>query len=768
MRMIIISAKRIILAAARNPHREMRFSRNTRYILMLVLSSFCIPAKASGDTLRLQLKWWHQFQFAGYYAAQLKGFYSAEGLNVKLLEGDIQHNPVEEVLSGRAQFGISGSDLIVNYAQGKPLMALAALFQHSPYTMVSLAAKNIRSPSDLVGKTIMVSEKQGWVELQAVFLKEDIPINSLKIVSHSWNNDDLVNGKVDAITGYVTVELNQLRKKGVTPSYIQPLNYGIDFYGDVLFSLNTIPANNPEKTRRFLKASIKGWDYAMEHIEEMTDYILTLPGVKERGVTKSDLLAEAEEMRKLILSDMVEVGHMNEGRWSHILDTYKSLKLVPQDVKLDGFIYNESQTLSSKFIRVATTISVISVLVFLVIILYSISLRSSVKKRTVQLENEIAQRMLTQEQLRISEERLEMATNAAGIGIWDWDLQTNQIYYNDMWKIMLGYDPKELENVYETFSQLLHPDEKDSVLQRIMEHVGGKRKDEYKVMIRMKTRDKKWKWILSVSKSALRDKDGNIIRFSGIHIDMDDIKQKELELKSLTEELMNSNGELQQFAYITSHNLRAPVANLRSLTWLFDQESLTKKNKILFEKTALSISRLSDTLDDLNEILSTRVHKAADREIVSFEKELADIIYSISEEIKEKQAVITFDFSKAPAVCYPRKVIDSIFINMLTNAIKYRKKEEAPSIHLTTEEDGDFVILTVKDNGQGIDMDKYGNKVFGLYQRFHESTDGKGLGLYIVKNQVEALGGKIAVESILNKGTVFYVFLKKITMPYEA
>lgn len=736
-----------------------------RVFLLLVSCWLMQQASAADDTIRLQLKWWHKFQFAGYYAAQVKGFYSAEGLKVKLVPGDIEHDPIREVLSGRAQFGISGSDLLLSYAKGQPVIALGALFQHSPYILISLASKGIRVPSDLVGKSLMASETQGWIELQAVFLKEGIPIDSLHVVRHSWKNEDLISGKVDAITGYYSVELNQLRKQGVEPAYIQPVNYGIDFYGDLLFSLQSMTGNNPEKTKRFIRASFKGWEYAMEHPGEIADYILTLPGVKDRGVTKADLLTEAEAMQKLIEPDLIELGHMNEGRWNHILDIYKSLHLVSPRTQIDGFLYDEHKDFSSKFIRAAVVISVAVLVVLLIIILYSISLRASVSKRTMQLEKEIEQRKLTQEQLRVSEERLEMATDAAEIGIWDWDIVRNTLYLNDMWKIMLGYEPSELKNEMETFNRLLHPDENEKVWKQVEDHLAGL--SSYQAMMRMKTKDNKWKWILSISKTTLRNEKGEAIRVSGVHIDMDDIKEKELELKELTEELMISNKELQQFAYITSHNLRAPVANLRSLTWLFDKEGISEKNKSLFEKITLSIDKLSITLDDLNEILSSRVHKTEGNEKVLFAKELTDVMQSISEEIREMDAGISYDFSKAGDICYPRKVIHSVLLNMLTNAIKYRKEKEKPLIHISTEEDKDFVILTIRDNGKGIDMNKYGNKIFGLYQRFHENTEGKGLGLYIVKSQVEALGGKIAVESMVNKGTEFQVFLKKMSMPYD-
>jgi signal transduction histidine kinase len=325
---------------------------------------------------------------------------------------------------------------------------------------------------------------------------------------------------------------------------------------------------------------------------------------------------------------------------------------------------------------------------------------------------------------------------------------------------MLGYRPDELPDVFDTFDRLLHPDEKDAILQQLQDHIAGN-VSSYQAIIRMRTKDRRWKWILTMSKVTLRNEAGVAIRLSGVHLDVDQIKQKELELHELSQELMNSNRELQQFAYITSHNLRAPVANLISLLSLFEKEELSERNQLFLEKIEMSVMRLHSTLHDLNEILSTRSNKADEQELLYFDEELANVMQLISEELRLREAVVTSNFSKAPSIYYSRKALHSILLNLLTNAVKYRQAGKAPVIQVTTDEDGEFVILSVKDNGMGIDMEKYGNKIFGLYQRFHENKDGKGLGLYIIKNQVEALEGKIAVESIVNQGTMFHVFLKK-------
>ncbi len=740
------------------------FLHNTWLITSLVLMSFSnLSAK---DTLRVQLKWWHQFQFAGYYAAEIKGLYKEAGLNVKLLPGNKGISPLTEVLSGRAQLGITGAGLIVDYARGEPVVALGAVFQHSPYTILSLKKNKINSPTDLVGKRLMASPEQGWVELQAMLLREGISTDSIQLIAHSWNNEDLLKDNTDAITGYLTVELNQLRKMNANPTYILPINYGVDFYGDVLFATRNEVTTHPDQISQFRKASFAGWEYALNHPEEIADYILTLPGVKERNVTKEDLLAEAQAMKQLILPELVDIGHMNEGRWAHIAKVYHELGLIDHEPDLSGLLYDGTRKVNSNIFSILLYVVGGIIALLLIMLLYGLSLKRAVKKRTLELMNEIARRSKMQELLTVSEQRLEMATIAAGLGIWDWDINTNEVYYNDQWKNMLGFAPQDLPNNFDTFVQLLHPEEKENLLQQLQKHVDGEL-DSYQAIVRLRTKDKRWKWVLTVSKASLRNHEGKAIRLSGIHLDLDDIKQKEIELQELSKELMNSNRELQQFAYITSHNLRAPVANLISLLSLFDKENLSERNQVFLEKIELSVEKLLLTLNDLNEILSSRTHQSDTFEELDFQQEIDHVCTMLAEDIRLKEVTIVCELEKAPTINYSGKILRSILLNLINNAIKYRHPNRPPVIQITTSSDGEFVLLTVKDNGLGLDMNKYGNKIFGLYQRFHEGKEGKGLGLYIIKHQVEALEGKIAVDSIVDQGTMFHVFLKK-KRPFNA
>ena len=717
---------------------------------------------AQYKTVSLQLKWLHQFEFAGYYAADIKGYYAEKGLKVTIKPGDKNHSPITEVLRGRATFGINDCDLLINYTKGDPIVAMGSLFQHSPYIILATPYQNIHSPSDLIGKRILSSDNYGWAQMKAMLMREGIPLDSVRKLDHTWKPMDLLNGNADAMTGYVTVEPYQFLKMGIDLSYIDPINYGVDFYGDVLFTQQSVINNDPGLTEAFRKASIKGWEYATAHPEEIIKYILTLPGVERRGVTKEALMYEAIQMRKLMIPDLVEIGHMNEGRWQHILDIYTKLGLVGKKTRIDNFLYNHEGTQIDRIIQKIIFISITILLIVAAIVLYSISLKRAVQNRTSQLEFEMAQGNETREKLMISEERLDLATEAAGIGIWDWSLQENTIFLSDMWKTMLGYEPEELPNNMDTFFLLIHPDDKDEILKNERLHIDGDLQ-KLQFICRMKTKGGPYKWILSISRAGFRNEAGKATRIIGIHLDVDDIKNKEVELNQLSQELLVSNKELKQFAYITSHNLRSPVANLLMLMRLFKTDELSEKNRSLFEKTDLSIHQLNQTLEDLNEILSARF-KSDKNEDIAFETVLIEVIHSISEEIENTGAKITYDFDAASRIFYSRKALHSIFLNLVTNAIKYAKPGTNPSIFISTNMDKEHIFLQARDEGIGIDLEKHGKKIFGLYQRFHNVSSGKGLGLYIIKNQVEAQNGSISVDSEEGEGATFTINFVKTNL----
>jgi PAS domain S-box-containing protein len=289
------------------------------------------------EEITLQLRWKHQFQFAGYYAAIEKGYYAKAGFKVKLAEGGQQIDVVREVLSGSSIYGVSNSEILFHRLHGKPLIALAAVFQHSPLVLISRKESGIHGPQDLAGKTIAMFNGPKTVELQAMFLNEGVPLWSMTFLNRSGLEKDLQNKSVQAISIYLTDQPYYYLQKGIEYSILNPRTHGIDFYGDCLFTTEQELENHPRRVQAFRDASLKGWSYAMSHVEEMVGIIASK---YESEKSRASLRYEAEAMQTLILPDLIKIGHMNPGRWLHIAETFKRFRMVEDEYSLEEFIYD--------------------------------------------------------------------------------------------------------------------------------------------------------------------------------------------------------------------------------------------------------------------------------------------------------------------------------------------------------------------------------------------------------------------------------------------
>ena len=307
--------------------------KNRDYLLALLL--LVSPSALFADTaVTLQLQWQHQFQFAGYYAAKEKGFYKQAGLDVEIIES--LNPPHDKVASGQVEFGLSGSGLITEVAQGKPLVALAAINQVNQYIWLVRADSDIFTAKDFIGKT--VTHQKANDALTAMFIKEGISLKHINIVPPSYNISKLINGDIDAFASYASNEPFFMLERGVDFRIISPEQYGIDFYGDILFTSQKMLKKHPETVAAFRKASLEGWKYAIENKEEIIDLILKKYNSQHKS--RPHLLFEAQAISDSTLYPIVELGHMNEGRWAHITKTYRDMGVIDSDIKLESFIYS--------------------------------------------------------------------------------------------------------------------------------------------------------------------------------------------------------------------------------------------------------------------------------------------------------------------------------------------------------------------------------------------------------------------------------------------
>ena len=392
---------------------------------------------AAGDPVRLQLKWHHQFQFAGYYAAQARGYYAAEGLDVEILEGGSDRPPVATVLRGGADFGVSDADVLLARLKGEPLVVCAAIFQHSPYVIMSRRERGIRTPADLVGARVMLSDDQGSAQFRGMLVREGIDPGRVDIRPQSWDLADLIEGRVDAVSAYATVEPWLLRAKGVEPALLRSTDYGVDFYGDALFTTEAQVRSQPRRVAAFVRASLKGWSYALEHPEEIAALVSKMDGVAKRGMDREMLLHEAREMRPFILPDIVEIGHMNPGRWQRTGETLVALGMAPSTRRLDGFIHDPERR-DAGLTRMLLWLGAATLLSTGLVVLWNLQMRGRVRERTRELHAEALQRRKAEVDLGESEARLEGAIESAMDAIVSVDHEQRIVLFNPAAERMFG------------------------------------------------------------------------------------------------------------------------------------------------------------------------------------------------------------------------------------------------------------------------------------------------------------------------------------------
>ena len=235
------------------------------------------------------------------------------------------------------------------------------------------------------------------------------------------------------------------------------------------------------------------------------------------------------------------------------------------------------------------------------------------------------------------------------------------------------------------------------------------------------------------------------------------ILERTKDLSNANNELISYNGQLEQFAYIIAHNLRAPVARMLGLLDIFKASGLlTNDNRFYIEKISVSAHELNEIIADLNKLLEIKNNLKDFRENVDLETKFIQVCTTLERQIKENNVIFDVDF-QVKSVHLVSLYVDSIFYNLVSNAIKYRSADRQIYIQVSSRKDKNTTIITVQDNGMGIDMLRYGDKIFSLYKRFHNHVEGKGMGLHLVKLQIETLGGTIKVESKLDVGTTFTI-----------
>jgi class 3 adenylate cyclase/ABC-type nitrate/sulfonate/bicarbonate transport system substrate-binding protein len=308
--------------------------------LIMAASSVLLASHpaAALDQVSMQLKWKHQFQFAGYYAALEQGFYRAAGLDVTIREGGPGIDVAETVARGKADFGVCSASVLREWTVGPRLVVLAAIFQRSPAVILVARRADISSVSDLRGRTLM--DMPGSDEIAAMLKREGVDYEALPRVAHEGNPRDLLAGRADAMVAYSTNEPFVLEQLGAAYRTFSPGAYGIDIYGDNLCASEAEVKAHPGRVAAFRAASLKGWAYALAHKEATVDLILKTYSAKKN---REALLFEATRTEMLVGRGPGHIGDQDPTRWRRIAATYHKLGLLSSDTLPKALIWDGNE-----------------------------------------------------------------------------------------------------------------------------------------------------------------------------------------------------------------------------------------------------------------------------------------------------------------------------------------------------------------------------------------------------------------------------------------
>lgn len=306
----------------------------------VILLFFIIVSLFAKEDVSLLLHWKHQFQFAGYYMAKEKGFYDDLGLDVNIIEYGHGIKPFEEVIEQHVNYGVGRSSLIIHKAEGADVKMLFATFQSSPHIFLASIDSNITTLKDFAFKKIMVTpDVSNTVSLRAIANKVGIKIEDMELQPHSFNVEDLGNAKTDLMSAYISNEPYLLKEKGIEAKIFNPSDYGFDFYSDILFTSANEMQEHPKRTIDFKNASLKGWKYAFDNMEETV--LLILKKYNTQGKSRGALAFEAKALKKLAYYKTDTLGKIDKAKIQRMYDMYNVMGFVNAKVDIDDLVYTE-------------------------------------------------------------------------------------------------------------------------------------------------------------------------------------------------------------------------------------------------------------------------------------------------------------------------------------------------------------------------------------------------------------------------------------------
>lgn len=778
-----------------------------RHLLAVLLTTFAVlgsawlyanesPIKSTSitdlDKVRLQLKWYHQFQFAGYYAAVEQGYYQAVGLDVEILENDIARSPVEVLLAGDAEYGVSSAGVLLQRADDKPIVALAAIMQHSPLSLLVLESSGITEPADLLGKRVMLGEGETSAEVVAMLRQAGVRSGDYEVQVPSYNPQDLIDGKTDALFAYVSNEGYFLDQQGIDYRYLSPSRFGVDFYSDLLITSETELSVNPKRVERFRQASLKGWEYAMENPDKIVDLIYQQYNTQNKS--KQHLTYEANRLREMIQPMFVEMGYMHIDRWHHIADVFRSLGFLGATAPIEDLMYHKPDTVwgMERALFIWLMVAIVGGVVLLAVLFQSYMWNRNLQLLIAQRTQELGAAL---KESNRSKEQIENIVNSINDGLAVVDKQGVIVLSNPELSRLTGRTESELEGF---------------AIERLIEH-GGDELGAYEVQI---THLDGYPFPVDVSRAKLDGQDGMevlIIRDLSEQLSAERSRQRDASELAYRAGIAETNATI-------FHNIGNSVTGLmhQAKVWQRHEKKYVEVAKALEQvgpQIATEVSKLTALPADnllhrvpegvrkMGELVeeNTRAMAEVSRRIDHGVTHIAEIIriqQQMSKQEAGKGVAVSFrnpsfsfndlmqDTIQLEAVMLERHQVETelriddnlphvncsrnellqCLINLLRNSIQAvsGRTDLSPGsgkiIISAWLKESAVLEVQIVDNGEGIDPQRLPH----LFQYGYTSkADGSGFGLSSVANFIRGQGGDISIISDgINKGTCV-----KFTLP---
>nr|WP_321234262.1 PAS domain-containing sensor histidine kinase [uncultured Psychroserpens sp.] len=358
----------------------------------------------------------------------------------------------------------------------------------------------------------------------------------------------------------------------------------------------------------------------------------------------------------------------------------------------------------------------------------------------------------------------QIALENSEVGLWDYNAISDEVFYSKESKNILGYKDHELTNSSMEWNRRVHPEDLETYFKDFNAHING-HLDTYRNEHRVLCKDGNYKWILDKGKVVDRDINGKPKRIIGTHTDITYRKKKDEQSEKYLQLITSQNKRLHNFTHIVSHNLKTHIGNFKNILEFYEESNSEEEKVELINHLNTISEALTSTIVDLDDIISikSKSNTKALNERVNIFACTEKIIDSLEIEIANNEVAIYNSLRKDDFLIANRSYLESIIYNLISNGIKYRSDKRNSKVILQSIHTKNELKILVADNGIGIDTEKFKNKLFEMYQTYHGTNrdDSRGVGLYITKTQVEALGGTIDVESKLNEGTTFILTFKK-------